>query len=271
MMFLLLVTVTSILLAAIMSVIAWRIAAEEGRRSGARIAALAADIHAAPVAPVQTQWAEAGAQRRAEIGLRAEPVRLTSAPAPVFVGGPDPTNRWRDELELRPAAAVSSNPGLFATSQPARSGSRWAVVLGIGALAVGSAAALAIVSSAGPRSVTHDERLAPVAAPVALPLELVALGHDRDGDRLTVRGVVRNPAGGAEMDGVTAVVFLFNRDGGFLASGRMPVQSSALVPGGETTFVVTVRGASDVGRYRVSFRTDDRIVPHVDRRTVTQG
>jgi hypothetical protein len=265
MMFLLLVTVTSILVAAIMSIIAWRIAGEEGRRSEARIAALAADIHA-PVAPVQVHWAEAGAQRRAEIGLRAEPVRLTSAPAPVV-----PAERWRDELELRPAAAVSSNPGLFATAQPARSGSRWAVVFGIGALAFGSAAALAIVSSAGARSVTHDERPAAVAAPVALPLELVALGHERDGDRLTVRGVVRNPASGAEMDGVTAVVFLFNRDGGFLASGRMPVQSPALVPGGETTFVVTVRGASDVGRYRVSFRTDDRIVPHVDRRTVTQG
>jgi hypothetical protein len=46
----------------------------------------------------------------------------------------------------------------------------------------------------------------------------------------------------------------------------MPVQSSSLRPGGETTFVVTVPGAGDVGRYRVSFRTDDRIVPHVDRR-----
>jgi hypothetical protein len=66
-------------------------------------------------------------------------------------------------------------------------------------------------------------------------------------------------------------VFLFNRDGAFLASGRMPVQSSTLVPGGETAFVVTVPGASDVGRYRVSFRTDDRIVPHVDRRTVIKS
>jgi hypothetical protein len=102
---------------------------------------------------------------------------------------------------------------------------------------------------------------------VVLPLELVALGHERDGDRLTVRGVVRNPPTSAEIDGVTAVVFLFNREGGFLASGRMPAQPSTLRPGGETTFVVTVPGASDVGRYRVSFRTDDRIVPHVDRRT----
>ena len=84
-----------------------------------------------------------------------------------------------------------------------------------------TAAALAIVLSAGPRGVAHDTGAAPVAAPAPapVPLELVALGHERDGDRLTVRGVVRNPAAGAEIDGVTAVVFLFNRDGGFLASG----------------------------------------------------
>ena len=261
MMFLLLVTLTSMVVAVIMGVIAWRIAGEEGRRSDARIAALAADIHAAPiVAPVR--GADAGVPRRAEIGLHAEPARLASEPARVGA-----TYLWHDELELRPDAAVASNTDLFA-AQPARSGSRWAVVFGIGTLAVGTAAALAILLSAGPRSVAHDNGAAPVAAPAAapVPLELVALGHERDGDRLTVRGVVRNPAAGAEIDGVTAVVFLFNRDGGFLASGRMPVQSSSLLPGGETTFVVIVPGASDVGRYRVSFRTDDRIVPHVDRR-----
>jgi hypothetical protein len=29
---------------------------------------------------------------------------------------------------------------------------------------------------------------------------------------------------------------------------------------------VTIPGAVDVGRYRVSFRTDEGVVPHVDRR-----
>jgi hypothetical protein len=261
MIFLLLVTVTSMVVAVVMGVIAWRIAGEEGRRSEARIAALAADIHAAPIVePVR--GADAGLPRRAEIGLRAEPARLASEPARVGA-----THSWHDELELRPEPEVASSTGLFAAAQqPARSGSRWAVVVGIGTLAVGTAAALAILLSAGPRSVAHDNGAAPVAAPAPVPLELVALGHERDGDRLTVRGVVRNPAAGAAIDGVTAVVFLFNRDGGFLASGRMPVLSSTLPPGSETTFVVTVPGASDVGRYRVSFRTDDRIVPHVDRR-----
>jgi hypothetical protein len=71
------------------------------------------------------------------------------------------------------------------------------------------------------------------------------------------------------VDRLTAVVLVFNRDGGFLASGRAVVESPALEPGGESTFVVTVRDAGDVARYRVSFRTDDRVVPHVDRREQT--
>jgi len=105
-----------------------------------------------------------------------------------------------------------------------------------------------------------------IPAVAALPLELVALGHERDGESLIVRGIVRNPASGAAVDRLTAVVFLFNREGGFLSSGRVAVETSALRPGTESTFVVTVPGAGAVERYRVSFRTDDRIVPHVDRR-----
>jgi hypothetical protein len=39
-----------------------------------------------------------------------------------------------------------------------------------------------------------------------------------------------------------------------------------LGPGGETAFTVTVPGVTNVGRYRLSFRTEDRVVPHVDHR-----
>jgi hypothetical protein len=51
-----------------------------------------------------------------------------------------------------------------------------------------------------------------------------------------------------------------------VASGRAAIDGSALGPGAESTFVVTLPGAGDVGRYRVSFRTGDRVVSHVDRR-----
>ena len=97
-------------------------------------------------------------------------------------------------------------------------------------------------------------------------LQLLSLDHERAHDRLTVRGVVRNPPRGNEVDHLTAVVLLFNQQGGFLTSGRSPIESATLQPGTEAKFVVTVPGAADVGKYRVSFRTDDRVVPHVDRR-----
>jgi hypothetical protein len=79
--------------------------------------------------------------------------------------------------------------------------------------------------------------------------------------------VLRNPAGGAELSRLSAVVLLFNRDGRYVATGRAPVQAATLVPGGETTFVVTVSGAPEVERYRVSFRTEQAVVPHIDRRS----
>ena len=118
-----------------------------------------------------------------------------------------------------------------------------------------------------PTAPANVERRTDASNAAAIPIELVALGYERDGDRLIVRGIVRNPSSGLPLDRVTAVVLLFKEDGGFLGSGRATVETPALGPGGETAFAVTVPGANAVGRYRVSFRSEDRIVPHIDRRS----
>jgi hypothetical protein len=249
--FLLLVTIISALLTVIMSVIAWRTAREEKRRTDARVAALAADIH--------------------QIDRLRTAVRRT-----------EPELELRREPEMPLHAA-----GLFETTATTRTGPRFGAVAAIGLLVFAAAAAIVVtlgngssatpVASAAshenPRSAGEEAAVASPRTPVTpaspdevVPVELLALGHDRDGDRLTVRGVVRNPSTGRAVDRVTAVVFLYNRDGGFLTSGRAAIDSTALLPGGESAFVVVVPGANDVGRYRVSFRTDDRVVPHVDRR-----
>jgi flagellar basal body-associated protein FliL len=234
-MMLLLVTVISIALAAIMGLVAWRIAGEERRRSEARIAALAAEIH----------------------GADTLPLRIVA-----------------NDLDLALRTATVSGSEMFAGTSQVHAGTRWPAVVAAGVFVVAAAGALVIVLSSGSNGTTHASNQ-PVAAakPPApeLPLELVALGHERDGNRLIVRGVVRNPPSGAMVDRLTAVVFLFNRDGGFLTSGRVMIDPSGLRPGGESMFVVTVPGAGEVGRYRVSFRTDDRIVPHVDRRVPVQA
>jgi hypothetical protein len=101
-------------------------------------------------------------------------------------------------------------------------------------------------------------------------LELLSMRHERDGDNLTVTGLVRNP--GAPASGaIMAVVLAFDREGSFVASGRAPLEFATIAAGDESPFRVTVPGVKDVGRYRVSFRTDAGVVRHVDRRSVTPG
>jgi len=222
---LVLVTLLSLALAAVMTVVAWRIAREEKRRSDARVAALSSEIHGSGDLPLnqRTEVATSG-------DLFAPATRPSSSPraAAVVVGG---------------------------------------AVLVVVAAFLWSSASQSSASSSSPVAKTRATNAATKRAEpqtAAVPLELTALTHERDADQLTVRGIVRNPPAGGAVHGITAVVFLFNRNGGFVSSGRAAVE--ALPPGSESPFVVTIPNAKDVGRYRVSFRTDDRIVPHVDRR-----
>ncbi|HXD75270.1 MAG TPA: hypothetical protein VN628_16085 [Vicinamibacterales bacterium] len=103
--------------------------------------------------------------------------------------------------------------------------------------------------------------------PSDVPLELLELDHEREGGHLIVRGVVRNPADSSERDGLSAVVVLVGHDGSVVASGRSALPNARLLPGATAPFVVTVSGAADIDRFRLSFRSDARLEPHVDRRT----
>jgi hypothetical protein len=255
-----------------MSGIAWRVAREERRRAEARILALAAEIHEEPAAisaPI------AAAPNRPTIGIRAEPMGRPAPPrpAPAWVSPTRSATAVTDDLPLRDAAAIAAAPArgdLFAAADPAApSGLRFAAVAAVGILVSGTAAALAVVLGAGPRTAPVKPAAASTIVDtdaVTMPLELVALGHDRDGDRLTVRGIVRNPAAGAAVDRLAAVVFVFDRDGGLLASARAPVEAPALRPGAESRFVVSMASGGDISRFRVSFRADERVVPHIDKR-----
>jgi hypothetical protein len=232
MIFLLIVTLTSLLLAAIMSVIAWRLAGDERRRSEARVAALAEDIRHAGEARVTPQWDDELPVMSADL----------------------PSSRVRRDV---------AGPDLFAPPPPSRS--RLPVLLTGAALLFAAAVSVATLARGQLRRASRAAdpvALSPVAPP---PLELVALGQERVGDQLTVRGTVRNPSG-TEMDRLTAVVLLLTPEGDPLATGRAAIDAPALEPGAESTFVVILPGAGDVGRYRVSFRTGDRLVSHVDRR-----
>ncbi len=234
---LLLVTLVSLVLAVVMSAIAWRVAREERARADARVAALSSDIQSAVAAT---------GSRRADTVLRAVP-------------------------PSRPDTA-----DLFTGQSTTGASSRSVLVVGIGLFAFATLAALAVVLTGGSRATepasppTTARSAAPAAAAAvaadATSLELIALGQERDGDRLIVRGVVRNASRATAVSALTAVVFGFDADGGFVTSGRAAIDAPRLAPGTDSTFAITVPHASRVVRYRVSFRTDAAILPHVDRR-----
>lgn len=230
MVLMLVITFTACLVAITMTVLAWRVLREDRRRMDARVAALAAELEDGP------------ATRYSDLTLNEAP----HVPVDHLFANADTDGE---------------------TPRP-----RLAAIVGGGALVVGTIGALLLVAtsgarpaaSAGPQVTLAVAAEAPAAA--SSPLELVALGHERVDSRLTVRGIVRNPSGGRTLTDVIAVVMLFNDQGGFVTSGRAAIQGT-LAPGGEAPFTVTVPGAADVGRYRVSFRTGEGIVPHVDRRS----
>jgi hypothetical protein len=108
------------------------------------------------------------------------------------------------------------------------------------------------------------------AGDTSAPLELMTMRHAREGSELKVTGLVRNPSSGVQMSRITAVVFAFDRDGALIASAHAPLDFTVLAPGDESPFVVTIPNASDVGRYRVSFRSEQGALRHVDRRASSQ-
>lgn len=212
---LIIITVISLIVAAVMSVVAWRLARDERRRSAARVAALAADIHG------------------------------------------------------EGHSAVGVSDGFFAEGQSRTPGSPLRA-LAIGVVVVGSILALVVFASG-----SHGSSVAAAPPPVAdaratAPLELVALGHQREGDRLVVRGVVRY-SNRTDLADLIAIVSVFNHQGDIAASGQAFVTaaeppSTPGATGVESTFVVTVPGVRDVSRYRVGFKSNDRIIAHIDRR-----
>ena len=184
------------------------------------------------------------------------------------------TDAIYDEATLRPVDVAT-----LLEPRPA-SGSRYGFIV-VGVCAVASIALLlSLVGShssgghLGPAAETtlhassHENKASGklTDAPTDAPLELVELEHERDGHRLVVRGLVRNPANGAERDGLIAVVLAYGRTGDLLASGRAAVLQSKLSAGETTPFVVGVSGADNINRIRVSFRTASRVELHVDRR-----
>jgi hypothetical protein len=120
-------------------------------------------------------------------------------------------------------------------------------------------------------SATHPNLDGRFVPPGTVPLQLLSLTESTDSDgTFTVTGLVGNPAAGHTAQNVCAVVYLFDRDGRYFASGRAGIDLPSLAPGDQSPFVVKVPNGSAATRYRVGFRQlDGTVVAHVDKRGQT--
>jgi hypothetical protein len=230
---LLAVTCAAVGLASVTSFVAWTGRRDQRRRSAGRVALLAAAIH-----------------RLDDAVIDDLPLHGTTVTAP-FVGPVEPLAR---RVPLSVVGTVALVAGVVVAVLALTTTTR--------SFPVASAGGTAVETPAPTR------RPASPAAPrtAAAPLELMALGHEREQDRLVVRGIVRNPGRGVGPAHLAVVVLLFDADGAFLTSGRAEISRTSLPGAAEVPFIVAIPQAANVGRYRVSFRSDDRVVPHVDRR-----
>ena len=228
------VTLISMAMAASLSVIVWRMLRDERQRSEARVTALTAK--ARPAAP----------PRPTRIDL---PIRETAVPAAL------------------PSAA------LFAERETESPwGHRAAVMAGLG-LVLASVVLFALAAGGRtrdrhPQAPGATTAAQPTAgAPMAAGLELMSLRDSRQPGSLTITGLVHNPRGGAALSRVTVTAYAFDDKGSFLASGRAPLEVTALTAGDDSPFVVTVPVTETVARYRIGFRGEDgRVIAHVDKR-----
>lgn len=261
---LVIVTGVSLTLAGVMALLLFRVVREERLRSGARVQLL--EELAAGGAPMP---AEVATLQETQVPSFLQSTKTVSAPRSEPAAK---TRRAVVDLPLReePTAHIEVD-GVHELFQEDYERSPWPRRFAV----IGSLAAvltLAVFGWSQMRGGGGTTGTPSAVAAAELPLELLSLRHSREGNTLTVTGLVQNPKGAGALSNVQATLFVFGPGGTFITSGRAPLDFTSLTPGDESPFVIRVPVSSDVARYRVGFRgPDDRVVAHVDRRADQLG
>jgi hypothetical protein len=262
------ITVVALGVALVMSLAAWRLTRDEKKRSAARVAALSLAASAPEIREGGQGLSTFAAENRAEKPMAKAPwsaPRIVPAPVVSAASAPAVELTLNQPARIEPARVseplVAHASGFLGADDMQRDtgGRQKSLAFAAVFLFVVLSGGLVWMMS-GPRGTT------PVAVGPNSPLELVSLTHARQNQKLAVSGLVRNPAAGKPIEHLSAVVFLFDRMGTFVTSSRANVDFLKLGAGDESPFVVSLDAPATVARYRVSFRTDDGIVPHIDRR-----
>ncbi|HEX2442975.1 MAG TPA: hypothetical protein VHJ77_03440 [Vicinamibacterales bacterium] len=233
------ISVVSLALTSAMSFVTWRVLSLERRREAARVAAL-------------VNLADGGSRQPADLIL-------------------DKRSERREPHVDSGAQTIFAAP-----DRPSPSGRRIVAVAAVAAVMALAVAALLFVSRSSGSAGGNVQRagagvrngsVATTGTTTTAPLELLSLRHERNGEKLTITGLVRNPENGPRLERISAVAFIFDPSGTFVASERALVDFLILSPGEESPFVVNVTAPGRIGRYRIGFRGEDgAVVGHVDHR-----
>lgn len=268
----------SLVLAAIMTMVAWRLIRDKGLRTSSRAEALMALVRQVEGGdrPSHAVATRADVDDVPETESRPQP-QHEPRPQPFFESRPmqghlrflTATSSW-DETEVR-RTGPAIDDAMFVASEPRRMPlGRWLALAAAGLVILAGAGTVYAVNTGHwpPTFAITGDREEMVAASARQPLELLSLRHSTDETgAFVVTGLVQNPDEGASLRDVVATVFLFDSQGRYLASGRAKLEISPLNAGEESPFIVKIPKTATVSRYRVGFRLDNGgVVAHVDRR-----
>jgi hypothetical protein len=258
---LLVVTMGALGLAVVLAVVGWKLLRHDRGQLAARVEALRT-LAAEPELEIAETKASAP-EMPVVVPVFARRVTLSTED--------DETSDWDARLGQTLHFTVEPEAPMFGativTPVPNR---RLLLVTTVAVVMVASAGTVYAVYRPQP-SVTHPIGAGRLVPAGTVPLQLLSLTESTDADgTFTVTGLVGNPSAGHTAQNVCAVVYLFDRDGRYFASGRAGIDLASLMPGDQSPFVVKVPNGSAAARYRVGFRErDGAVVAHVDRRGQT--
>jgi hypothetical protein len=215
-------------------------------------------------------------QNRRREAARAQLLSALAFPGgvPAVVAADDDRLFCADQFQREPAIAGET---LFSEPQQSGATSRRTIVLGAIVLMVmtgvgtyrwfagaktGAIPAAQPVASATTVTVARP----PVAAPDPR-VELLALNHTATQTAFVVTGRVRNPVGSLPLRDVIASVHLLDGAGRVLVTVRAPIKGNVLHAGETSDFAATAAKATNVARFRVEFHAKDRqSIPQIDLR-----
>jgi hypothetical protein len=257
---LLVITIGALGLAIGLAVVGWTLLRHDSGEMAARVEALRS-LAAAPD-PEIADTPRPAPERPVVVPVFAQQATLSS--------GDDEPSDWDATLgQTQHLSDDHEAPMFAATAIAPASNRRLLLVAAVAVVMLASAGTVYAVYRPQP-SASHPTagRLVPAGT---VPLELLSLTEATDTEgTFTVTGLVGNPSAGHPAQRVVAVVYLFDRDGRYFATGRAGIDLPSLAPGDESPFVVKVPNGSAAIRYRVGFREPDgAVVAHVDKRGQT--